>query len=510
MSLTCKVGNNVINTFEFEKEQIRKWSNKGILKCPMCEGKMVYKHGEYKIPHFAHECSCEFESQLIYNQPESEEHMIGKRNIYNWLKTQEGIENLRLEAWIPETKQRPDVYFEKDGVRYVIEYQCTPIATKYAERHRLYEFAGIEDIWILGTEKFLDCRDITKSLNGLSIDMSTKTIERELMDSKYGLKYLINKCILKPNIKSMIKITDVVKYRLNFCKLKIDNHNYENIIKKENSESEINDLLKTLYNLEKFKTNVDARREIRLEIEQRRYNLYSIRRFINNMNRYGIASELKNNEFIYFMDKNNIKHKIYFIMRRTFKSGLDIDNEIKRINSQNTNNNFIIKHVVVDKNTEVLFEKSTTSYKFDKNKLYINSIGWINILKYENKWFFAERYVEYNLYEYKSGKFEDNLNPNIQDSYFYKSLNYNKRLLIVDDFYKKPVGTKLFVKRPIRYEEDVIVLLNEIKSKEISQIILPLNKDRFGKPIRLLKYELDEIKELFNSVGYNNVDIYWG
>lgn len=510
MSLTCKVGNNVINTFEFEKEQIRKWSNKGILKCPMCDGKMVYKHGEYKIPHFAHECSCEFESQLIYNQPESEEHMIGKRNIYNWLKTQDGIENLKLEAWIQETKQRPDVYFEKDGNRYVIEYQCTPIATKYAERHRLYELAGIEDIWILGTEKFLEIADITKSLNGLSVDVSTKIIERELIDSKYGLKYLTNKCVLKPDIKSMIKITDVVKYRLNFCKAKLDKYNYESVLNKENSEKEINDYLNIYYNLERFKKNAEARKEILLEIKKEIYNKNCIEQFSNNLKKYGIVSELINNEFLYFMDKNNTKYKVYFIKRRTYKSDLFIEDNIERINFENVNNNFTIKHVIIDKNTEILFEKHTTSYKFKKNKLYINSLGWINTIDYENKWFFAERYVEYNLYNCESGMFKEKLNPNLQSTYFYKSLNCKTKILLVDDFYKKPKGNKIFVERPIRCEEDAINLFDKIKEKDIIQVVLPLEKDRFRKPVRLLEHELLKVKEIFNKVGYNNVDIYWG
>ena len=150
--LTCKVGEEIVNTIEYEDGQIRKWSNKGILKCPVCESKMIYRHGEIKIAHFAHikDADC----ADIYSELETEEHLKGKKFIFEWLKTQEGINNLKLEAWIPETKQRPDLYFEVGGKRYVIEFQCTPIATQYLERHRLYQLAGIFDIWILGIKKY--------------------------------------------------------------------------------------------------------------------------------------------------------------------------------------------------------------------------------------------------------------------------------------------------------------------------------------------------------------------
>lgn len=45
--------------------------------------------------------------------------------------------------------------FEYNGKKCVIEYQCSPIATEYIERHNLYKESGIMDIWICGTEKYL-------------------------------------------------------------------------------------------------------------------------------------------------------------------------------------------------------------------------------------------------------------------------------------------------------------------------------------------------------------------
>lgn len=81
--------------------------------------------------------------------------MQGKIDLYEWIKKQKGVSDVVLEGWIPETKQRPDIMFTYGNKLWVIEYQCSPIATEYVERHELYQAAGIHDIWICGTEKYL-------------------------------------------------------------------------------------------------------------------------------------------------------------------------------------------------------------------------------------------------------------------------------------------------------------------------------------------------------------------
>lgn len=90
-----------------------------------------------------------------YSESETEEHLNGKRDLFEWIRKQNGVTHAVLEGWILETKQRPDIMFDYDGKKYVIEYQCSPISSEYVERHDLYEAAGIIDIWILGTEKYL-------------------------------------------------------------------------------------------------------------------------------------------------------------------------------------------------------------------------------------------------------------------------------------------------------------------------------------------------------------------
>lgn len=114
------------------------------------------------MPYFRHMDKAECTS--LYGEPETNEHLNGKKDLFEWIKIQDGVTNAVLEGWIPETKQRPDIMFEYNNQKCVIEYQCAPIATEYLERHELYQAAGIKDIWICGTEKYFGCN---KKLNTL-------------------------------------------------------------------------------------------------------------------------------------------------------------------------------------------------------------------------------------------------------------------------------------------------------------------------------------------------------
>lgn len=131
-----------------------------------------------------------------YYEPETEEHLNGKRDLFEWIKMQKGVSNAVLEGWLPDTKQYPDILFEYNGKRHVIEYQCSPIATEYYERHELYKSAGIVDIWICGTEKYLGNN---KRLNTLEQNA------RLYYDAKN--KYLYKMCdITEADIKNIQKI----------------------------------------------------------------------------------------------------------------------------------------------------------------------------------------------------------------------------------------------------------------------------------------------------------------
>jgi competence CoiA-like predicted nuclease len=104
------------------------------------------------MPYFRHKEKDKCED--VYSEPETEEHIKGKRDLFEWVKVQDNVTDAVLEGWIPETHQRPDIMFKYNDEQYVIEYQCTPIASEYVKRHYLYKAADIKDIWILGYDNY--------------------------------------------------------------------------------------------------------------------------------------------------------------------------------------------------------------------------------------------------------------------------------------------------------------------------------------------------------------------
>jgi competence CoiA-like predicted nuclease len=213
--LTCQVGKSIVDTFTYKEEQLREWSNKGMLKCPACGEKMLYCHGDFKIPYFRHEKNSDCPD--IYSEGVTQEHIQGIKIIYDWLQIQEGIDNLQLEKWIPETRQRPDIYFTKDGQEYAIEFQCSPIATQYNKRHDLYRLQGINDIWILGIDKY-SIKEYEKVLSFelFEVELSNlrfKTIESEITNSDNSLLYLNQNGQL---IKTVKKINPICGYKTKY------------------------------------------------------------------------------------------------------------------------------------------------------------------------------------------------------------------------------------------------------------------------------------------------------
>lgn len=156
--LTCIVGNTKINCFDntYDKYKLKKWSDENRLICSDCGKPYEYCHGEIMLPYFRHKEKSK-ECDIIYSELETEEHIQGKMILYNWLLSLQNkniISNVKLESYISETRQRPDLYFEQNNKRCVIEFQCSPISTEYLKRHELYKLANINDIWIMGTEKY--------------------------------------------------------------------------------------------------------------------------------------------------------------------------------------------------------------------------------------------------------------------------------------------------------------------------------------------------------------------
>lgn len=206
--LTCKLGSEFINCFDgnHDREQLKKWASKRILLCPACGKPYEYCHGKVKIPYFRHMDKEKCED--VYSEPETEEHLMGKWRLYEWIKKQNGVTDAYLEGWIPETKQRPDIIFRYYGEKCVIEYQCSPISSEYHERHNLYQSSGIKDVWICGVEKYIQCLHTGNGIKRLNVlEESCKLY----FNSKTNQFYKINSRMTKEDFD---KILDNKRYKL--------------------------------------------------------------------------------------------------------------------------------------------------------------------------------------------------------------------------------------------------------------------------------------------------------
>lgn len=118
--------------------------------CPVCNNQVIVKAGMTIIPHFAHKtgtsCDTMHGGEGIY-------HEQGKLLLYQWLHRQRL--NVRLEAYIPEINQRPDLLVDVNGKQIAIEYQCAKIPKEQIDkRNKGYLKMNITPIWILGANHF--------------------------------------------------------------------------------------------------------------------------------------------------------------------------------------------------------------------------------------------------------------------------------------------------------------------------------------------------------------------
>lgn len=199
--LSCIYNDKKINVLDFSKEALREFAKNDELTCEVCGGELEYCHGLIKTPYFRHKLK---ECENKYSEAETEEHMFGKLNLYNWLKEQHGVYNVELEGYIKETKQRPDIMFEYKGKIHVLEYQCSPIATEYHERHELYNSIGITDIWICGTLKYFEKYNEGKRDKRLN---ELESITKKYYDPFNDFIFFVDKNI---NEKAF-KRTDIIK-----------------------------------------------------------------------------------------------------------------------------------------------------------------------------------------------------------------------------------------------------------------------------------------------------------
>lgn len=185
--LTAKYNDTIINCYDgkYSKEELKRYAEDNLLFCPVCSEPYMYCHGNIRTPYFRHENNDE--CIYRYHEPETEEHLQGKIALFEWIKTIKDVSNPIMECWMPVSNQRPDIAFRYKGEPYVIEYQCSPISAEYHDRHNLYCDLGVTDIWICGTNKYLEKEEVRKKFRLKEIENNTKYY----YDSKHNIFILV-------------------------------------------------------------------------------------------------------------------------------------------------------------------------------------------------------------------------------------------------------------------------------------------------------------------------------
>lgn len=490
--LSCLLNNKRINCYDYDKETLKKWANKNILICPACGKPYEYCHGKVISPYFRHKDKQECIDR--YSEPETEEHKIGKQDLYEWIKKQDGITDIILEGWIESTKQRPDIMFKYNGEQYVIEYQCSPIASEYYERHELYQASGINDIWILGTEKYLRKEENEKSFNFKRKEIENNT--NFYYDSEYKLFGMSNDYI-DEDVRELMKLKYATKTFGNniYCKLEqrknspiiLLNRNcvfYNNIFTKiDNFEFSEKPKLKDFYKKELLnyyeKVNkIEVERDIKFN------------KTINFLKEAFEIFRIKKSYDIYLADITN-DDNIYFYM---------FGNEFFLFNINNYPNlslfskNEDVKHIFnldISKETPNNFSKKL--YRISTSEEYYNS--YAESFYKENK--------EFNRIKKELSKFS---NKNIYLLFSYdRQIDDNIRFKFIKNYYDDEFDNAKNLLREFKF-------LEKIKAKDFV-FMIPYKKIRYSKTsirypsYKVRNYEWSVISD-FESLGFKNIYFY--
>ncbi|HDK7176583.1 TPA: hypothetical protein PTV31_003200 [Clostridium botulinum] len=525
--LTCQVGKSIIDTFSYKEEKLREWSNKSMLKCPVCNSNMIYCHGDFKIPYFRHEKDSDCPN--IYSEGVTQEHLKGVQCIYKWLKNQEAVMNLQLEKWIPEIRQRPDIYFEieenKEIKKYAIEFQCSPIATKYNERHNLYRLNNINDIWILGVKKydFNNCNIDKYIYNNKPVEeYTTKTIEREVYNQTKIINYFDCKSKRMYQIK---KFNNTLRNRCSMC------GEYYTVPLKTKFDIEFNSAfleeykIKELYNLKEDKDNDNYYKNILTNTRDFIIKYFNKQDFLKDLK---TNIDNKGNLYMNFDIYDNKFHVEYIISNKK-----DIDKYIKETYEKyknlkikpliftsnlisNLNEYAYVINLIRNKiylpyyNYNKIYSSSLDDLIFDGEVLNINGVK-LDILKeqIERAKLKKERDIKNILFNQSKILNDMKHQKEIEDfRNKYKKI-LNKEIILIDGYFRVDSNIRFKFIKNFKNEENFI--LNEIPKiisnlKNNPQIYLMTPKLREYK--RICKRDMDKIANIMNEYGFSNIKIY--
>ncbi|MGF6951462.1 competence protein CoiA [Neobacillus sp. B4I6] len=151
LTAQTKIGEKICLGLDYKKDTLLALRSKEEFFCPICGESVLLKLGDQRIFHFAHKqggaCRDFYESESNY-------HMEGKRQLYQWLIRQKIPSD--LEYYDRDIQQRPDIMFNYNGKKYALEYQCSTIPESiFIKRTNSYLQNGYIPLWILSSNKII-------------------------------------------------------------------------------------------------------------------------------------------------------------------------------------------------------------------------------------------------------------------------------------------------------------------------------------------------------------------
>ncbi len=112
--------------------------------CPVCGDRLLMKLGDKKCFHFSH-----FRNSICSNmsEPETPDHIQGKKDLYNWLARQGYAP--QVEWVLSSISQRADLGLDRFPRPIAFEFQCSTLPQeRLIQRDRGYLSQSIDPIWI--------------------------------------------------------------------------------------------------------------------------------------------------------------------------------------------------------------------------------------------------------------------------------------------------------------------------------------------------------------------------
>ncbi|MFC5613445.1 competence protein CoiA [Metabacillus niabensis] len=143
----------LINVAErkWTKDRLRSLRDHSDFFCPVCNSEVELRIGNIVSAHFAHKkisgCTEQHEAESSY-------HLQGKLDLYDWLKHNKAVRNVKLEPYLPKIKQRPDLLAETENEIVAIEFQCSTTDSKIlVKRTENYQSLQMKPLWLLGAKR---------------------------------------------------------------------------------------------------------------------------------------------------------------------------------------------------------------------------------------------------------------------------------------------------------------------------------------------------------------------